>query len=109
MTGTCKSVRTHTAIVLLLVCSLTERCQTYNNVTWTDVGIVDNVLALHTASHCRVNDNGTYEVANVGSLSAGSIYANTHSTQFGKQFVSTVDNGRDNLARYEHLVTSDSA
>ena len=73
MTSTCQSVRTHTAIVLFLVSSLSERSKTYDNVARTDVGIVDNVLALHTASHSRVDNDSAYKVANVGCLATGSI------------------------------------
>ena len=109
VTGTCQSIRTHTAVVLLLVCCLSERSQSYDNVTRTYVGIVDNVLALHTASYGRVDNDGAYEVANVGCLAACSIYAYSHFAQFGKQLVGAIDDGRDNLARDEHLVTSDSA
>ena len=38
-----ESVAAHTAVVLLLVCSLTCGGKTYDNVARTDVGIVDDI------------------------------------------------------------------
>ena len=46
-----ESVAAHTAVVLFLVCSLTCRGKTYDNVARTDVGIVDDIAAFHSAGY----------------------------------------------------------
>ena len=105
--GRSKSVATHTAVVLLLVCSLTCRRKTYDYIAWTDVGIVDNIAALHAAGYGRVNDDGTNQVAYISSLTAGRIDADTHFAHLVEQVIGTVDDSRDYLARDEHLVAAD--
>ena len=105
--GRSQTVATHAAVVLLLVGSLTCRRETYDNIAWTDVGIVDDVAALHAAGYGRVNDDGTNQVAYVGSLTAGRIDSDTHLAHLVEQVVGTVDDSRDDLARDEHLVAAD--
>ncbi len=105
--GRSQTVATHTAVVLLLVSSLTSRRKTYDHITRADVGIVDDVAALHAAGYGRVNDDGTNQVAYIGSLAAGRIDADTHLAHLVEQVVGTVDDSRDHLARDEHLVTAD--
>ena len=88
-----QSVTAHTAIVFFLISSLSVRCQTYNHIARTDIGIVYNNCALHAAGHCRVYDNGTYKVAHIGCFATGGINAYSHFAEFGKQFIRTVDDG----------------
>ncbi|CUQ60131.1 Uncharacterised protein [Segatella copri] len=89
--GRSKSVAAHTAVVLLLVSSLTCRRKTYDDIAWTDVGVVDDIAALHAAGNGRVNDDSTNQVAYVSSLTAGRIDADTHLTHLVEQVISTVD------------------
>ena len=105
--GRGQTVATHTAVVLLLVSSLTGRRKTYDNIAWADVGIVDDIAALHAAGYGRVNDDGTNQVAYIGSLTAGRIDAYTHLAHLVEQVVGTIDDSRDHLARDEHLVAAD--
>ena len=107
MAGRSESVRTHTTIIALLVSSLTCRRKTYDNITRTNVSIVDNVRTLHTTSNSRVNDNSTSEVANISSLTTCWVDTDTHLTHLAEEFVSTIDNSRDNLTRNQHLIAAD--
>ena len=109
MTGAGQTVAAHTAIVMFLIGSLTGRAQTHNDITGTDVGIVYHVRALHAAGHSRVYDDRTHQVAHIGGLTTSGIDANTHLTHLSQQLVGTVDDGRDYLARHQHLVTADGA
>ena len=102
-----QAIATHTTIVLLLVSSLTGRGQTHDDITRTDVGIVDDIAALHAASHGRVNDDGAYKVAHVCGLTTSRIDADAHLTHLVEELIGTIDDGGDYLARYEHLVASD--
>ena len=104
MTGRCQAVAAHAAVVLLFVCSLSKTCKSHYYIAWTNVGIVYHVAAFHTASNRRIYYYRACQVTNVSSLSACSIYAYSHFTHFGKQFVSAVDDGRDDLTWHEHLV-----
>ena len=106
--GRGESVAAHTAVVLLLVCSLTSRGKTYDNVARTDVGIVDDIAALHAASYGRIHDDGAYEVAYVSSFATSRVDADAHFSHFVEEFISTVDDSRDDVSRNEHLVSSDS-
>ena len=108
VTGTCQTVATHTAVIFFFVSSLSVRSQTYNHITRTDVCIVNYIGTFHTASYCTVHNDGTYQVANIGSLTTGSIYTYTHFTQFGQQFVCSVNDSRNDFARNQEFVTSDS-
>ena len=60
MSCTCQTIGTHTAIVFLLVCSLAGRTKTHDNVSRTDVCIVNDILSPHPAGYSRVNNNGAY-------------------------------------------------
>ena len=105
--GTCQSVAAHATIVLMLISSLPRGTETHNDITRTDVGIVDDILALHAASDSGVNDDGTYQIADICSFTTGCIYAYTHFTEFGQQFICSVDDGRNHFSWYKQLVTAD--
>ena len=109
MACTCQTVRSHTAVILLLVCSLAEGSESYDYVTRTDVGIVDNILTLHAAGNCRVNDDGTHQVTDICCLATSGIYAYAHLAEVFQQFVRSVDDGRDDFSRNKHLVSADCA
>lgn len=107
MAGAGQSVASHTAVIFFFVSGLSVRSQTDNDVTRTDIGVVDDIGALHAASHGRVYDNGTDQVAYIGSLAAGGINAYSHITKLGKQFVRSVDDGRNDFSGNEQFVASD--
>ena len=109
VSGAGKSVRTHSAVVLLLVGGLAKACETHDDVARTDVLVVNHIAALHAAGNRRVHDDSTNEIAHVSSLSASGIDADTHVAHLLQQFVSTVDDGRNHLARDEHLVAANGA
>ena len=108
MAGTGEPVAAHTAVILFLISGLSARGQTYNHISRTDIGIVNDIRTFHAASYRRVYDNGAYQIADVGSLTAGSIYAHTHFAEFGKQFVRSVDDGGNHFPRNKQLIASDS-
>ena len=72
-----------------------------------NVCIVDYIAALHAACNGAVDNDGAHKVAHVGCLTTCCIYAHTHFAEFGKQFVGSVDDGRNDLARNEQLVAAD--
>ena len=100
-------IAAHTSVVALLVGSLSRRRKTHNDVARTDVGIVDNVSTLHTTGHGTVNDDGAYKVAHVSCLATSGPDADTHLAKLLQQFIRSIDDGRNDLARNQHLVTSD--
>ena len=107
MTSRCQAIGTHTTVVFLLVGSLSETCKTNDNIAGCDVGIVDDIGAFHTAGDRRIDDDGACQIADISSLATCSIDTDTHLTQFGHQFVIAIDDGADDFARDEHLVTPD--
>ena len=109
MAGAGKSVTTHTTVIFFLISGLPAGGQAYNHITRTDIGIVDDIRALHAASYRRVYDNGAYQVADIGRFAAGGIYAYTHFAKFCQQFIRSVDNGGNYFSRNEQLIASDSA
>ena len=56
-----------------------------------------------------MNDDGTHQVAHIGGLATGGIYAYSHFAEFGKQFVRTVDDGGNHFSGHKQLVASDGA
>ena len=109
MAGGGKTVTTHTAIITLLVGSLSGAAQSYDDITGTDVRIVNHITAFHTTGYGGIHDDGPYQVAHIGSLTASRIDTHTHLTQFCQQFIRTIDNCRYHLSRNQHLVSSDGA
>ena len=107
MTSRCQAIGTHTTVVFLLVGSLSETGKTNDNIAGCDVGIVDDIGALHTAGNRRIDDDGACQVTDIGRLAACSIDTDTHLTQFGHQFVVAIDDGTNDFARDEHLVATD--
>ena len=93
MTGTCQTVAAHSAIIFMLISSLAIRRQTNNDVAGTYVCVVDDIRTFHTASHCRVDDNRAYEVADIGSLASSGVYAYAHLAHLLQQLVGAVNNG----------------
>ena len=51
------------------------------SVNESNIGIVNNIGAFHTTGHGGINDDGTYQVAYIGSLATCGIDADTHLTQ----------------------------
>ena len=107
MACTGKTVASHSAVIFLFVCRLTIRCKTYDDISRTDVCVVDHVAALHSAGHCRVHNDRTHEVSHVSCLATGCIYAHSHLAKLSKKLVRSVDDGTDDLTRYKKLVASD--
>ena len=106
MAGGGQSVAAHAAVVLLLVSGLTTRGKAHYDIARADVCVVDDVASFHTASHRAIHDDGPHEVAHVGCLAARAVDANPHVTQLLHQLVRSVDDGRDDLTRDEHLVAA---
>ncbi len=106
MAGGGESVATHATVVAVFVFCLTEGCEAYDNVAGLDVGVVDDIGATHTASHRRVDDDCADEVAHVGGLTAGRVDADTHFAESGEEFLSAVDDCRNNFAGDEVLVSA---
>ena len=102
-----EAVAAHSAIIFLLVGSLTRRSKAHNYVTTLDVGVVDYVGAAHAASHCAIHDDGAHQVAHVGSFAACGDDVHAKFAQLGKQFLGAIDDGSDNLTGNKHLVASD--
>ena len=107
MTGAGQSVAAHTTVIFLFISSLSVRSQAYNYIARTDIGIINHIAALHAASYGAVHDDGTHQIAYIGSFTACSIYAYTHFAELGEQFVRSVDDGGDNFSRNEKFVASD--
>ena len=102
-----ESVAAHTAVVALLVGGLACGRQSYDNVAWTDVCIVDYIGATHTACDGTIDDDGAHEIAYIGCLASCAIDADSHLTEFCHQFIGSVDDGRYDFAWDEHLVAPD--
>ena len=109
VTGTCQSVAAHTAIVLMLISSLPRGTEPHDDIARTDVGIVDDILAFHSARDGRVNDDGTYQVTDICSFTTRGPDADTHAAQFRKQLVSAVDDSTDDLTGDQHFVATNGA
>ena len=105
----CKSVAAHSTVVSVLVSGLSTRRESHDYVARSNVSIVYHVATFHSASHGRVNDDGSHEVSHVSRLSTSGINADAHVPHLSEQFVSPVDDGRDHLSRHEHFVSSYSA
>ena len=108
MTSRSQTVGAHTTVVFLLVGGLSETCKTDDDIACSDIGIVDDIGALHSASDRGIDDDGACQVADISCLATCSIDTNTHLTQFGHQFVVAIDDGTNDFARDEHLVAPDS-
>ena len=91
--GRGKSVAAHAAVVFVLVCGLSEAGEADDDVAGADVGVVDNVTALHAASDGAIDDNGADEVAHVGRLAACAVDADAHLAQLGHELIRAVDDG----------------
>ena len=109
MTGGGETIAAHAAIVLLLVGCLTVGRKANDNVASLDIGVVYHILATHTASDGRIDNDGAHEVADIGSLAARGVNSDTHLAKFGEEFVGAIDDGRDDLTWHEHLVSADGA
>ena len=107
MTGTRQTVAAHAAIIAVLVGSLTGGGEADDDITGTDVGIIDDILTLHTAGNGGVDDDRTYEVADISRLTASWPDADAHATELGEELIGAVDDGRDDFSRDKHLVTAD--
>ena len=108
MAGTCQTVAAHTSVIFFFIGSLSVRSKAYNDISRTDIGIVNNVRAFHAAGYGRVYDNSTNQVADISSLATGSIYTYTHFTEFSQQFVCSVDDSGDYFAGNQQFIASDS-
>ena len=106
---TCQSIAAHAAIVLVLIGGLTGGAKSYDDIAGANVGIVDDILAFHSARDGRVDDDGTYQITDICSFTARGPDADTHAAQFSKQFISAVDNSTDDLAGNQHLIAADGA
>lgn len=104
--GAGQSVMLYTAVIFF-VSGFSVRSQTDNNVTRTDIGVVDDIGALHAASHGRVYDNGMDQVAYIGSPAAGGINAYSHNNEARQQSVRSVDDGRNDFSGNEQFAVSD--
>ena len=107
MAGRSQTVGAHTTVIAFLISGLPCAGESHNHISRADIRIVDHIAALHAASDRRVDDDGAYQVTHIGGLSTCRIDADTHLAEFCEQFVSTIDNRRDDLTRHQHLVTSD--
>ena len=107
VTGRSQTVRAHSAVVTLFVSRLTCRTQSDNHVSRTDIGVVDDIAAFHTAGDRRIDDNRAHEVAHISRFTASGIDSDAHFAQFGQQFVGTVDDGGNDLAWNQQFVASD--
>ena len=108
MTCTCQTIATHTAVIFFFISSLSVRSQTYDNVSRTDICIVNYISTFHAACHCTVDNNSTNQVTNIGSFTSCCINTYSHFSQFGKQFVCSVDDSRNHFTRNQQFITSDS-
>ena len=106
MTSTRQTIRAHSAIIFFLVSGLPTTAQTYNNVAWTNIGIVDNIAALHSTRYRTVHNYRTNQVAHISRFTSGSINTYAHITHLLEKFVSTIYNSTYYLARNEHLVAT---
>ena len=88
MTCTCQAIATHTAVIFFFISSLSVRSQTYDNVSRTDICIVNYISTFHAACHCTVDNNSTNQVTNIGSFTSCCINTYSHFSQFGKQISS---------------------
>ena len=102
-----ESVAAHATVVFVLVGGLTEAGEAHDDVARADVGVVDDIAALHAAGDGGIDDDGADEVAHVGRLAAGGIDADAHLAQLTQEFVGAVDDGADDFAGDEHLVAPD--
>ena len=104
-----QSVAAHTAVVLLFIGGLSAAAESHNDIAGANVGVVNDIAALHTAGYSAVHNDGAYQVAHIGGLAASAIDADAHASHFFHQLVGSVDDGADNLTGNEHLVAADGA
>ena len=107
MTGRREAVGAHSAIITFLVGGLAGGRKTHNHVSRTNVGIINHIAAFHSAGDCRVDNDGSHQVAHVGRLASCWIDTDSHLAHLGQEIVSSVDDGRYHLTGNEHLVASD--
>ena len=69
--------------------------------------IVDHVGTPHAGGNGAVDNYGADKVAHIGGLAAGEDDVNPHLTHCLAELFGAVDNGRNDLARYQLLVASD--
>ena len=102
-----ETVGTHAAVVLRFVGGLAAGGEAHDDVAGTDIGVVDDVAALHAAGDGAVDDDGAHEVAYVGRFAPRGVNADAHVAHLLQKFVGAVDDGGDDLAGDEHLVAAD--
>ena len=88
-----QSVTAHATVVFFLIGGLSVGSQAYNDITRTDVRIIDDIAPFHTAGNRTVNNDGAHQVPDVSRFASGGVYTDTHFTQFGKQLIRAIDNG----------------
>ena len=109
MTGTGEAVAAHTSVVFLFVGGLSAAAQAHNHISGSDIGIVDDIAALHAAGDSAVHDDGAHQVAHIGRLATGAVDTDAHFAQFLHQLVGAIDDGAYHLTGNEHLVAADGA
>ena len=93
----------------MLIGGLTGGAKSYDDIAGANVGIVDDILAFHSARDGRVDDDGTYQVTDICSFTTRGPDADTHAAQFSKQFVGAIDNSTDNFTWDQHFVATNGA
>ena len=107
--GRSEAVAAHSAVIFFFVGGLSETGETHDDITSADVGVIDDVGTPHTAGDGAINNDGAHEVAYVSRLAPRGVDADAHAAQLSQELVGAVDDGRDNLARDEHLVAPNGA
>ena len=106
VSGRSEAVAAHTAIVFALVGGLSRRSEAHNDIAALNVGIIDNIAALHTASDSAVHNDGAHQIAHVGGFAAGAVDVYTKFAKLGKEFFSAIDDGSNHLTGNKQLVAA---
>ena len=85
-----ETIGAHTTVVILFISGLTSGTETNDDIARTDVGIVDDIAALHSTGNGAVHYDGAHQIAHVGCLATGWPDADAHLTVFGEQLIGTL-------------------
>ena len=94
-----QAVAAHASVVFFLVGSLSAGGQSHDDISRSDIGIVDDIASFQTAGNGGVHHDGAYQIAQIGGLTACRIDTDSHVAHLLQQFVSTIDDGGDDLSR----------
>lgn len=106
VTGGRQAVAAHAAVVFVFVGGLAEGSEAYNDIACLDVLIVDYIAAPHAADDGAIDNDGFYEVTQVGSFPTGADDVQAVAAQHGQYLFRAFDDRSDYFAWNEVFIAA---